>query len=71
MEILLSTEGYSEDAKQSFEALPSVIQNLICYKVWESFGKIEGIHMDFGRHSYLHLPGQLNEAYYASPENRI
>lgn len=71
MEMLLSTDGFSEDVKTSFEAMPGCIQDLICYKVWESFGKIEGIHNDFGRHSYLHIPGQLNEAYYANPESRI
>jgi hypothetical protein len=57
MEMLLSTEGYSDDVTQSFEAFPSCIQDLICYKTWESFGKIEGIHNDFGRHSYLNIQG--------------
>lgn len=71
MEMLLTTEGYSDDVKSSFETLPAIIQDLICYKVWESFGKIEGIHNDFGRHSYLHMPGSLNEAYFSNPENRI
>ena len=71
MELLLTTEGYSDEIKQSFEALPACIQDLICYKIWESFGKIEGIHNDFGRHSYLHLPGQLSETYFASPEIRV
>ena len=71
MEILLSTEGYSDEVKRSFEELPACIQDIICYRVWHAFGKIEGIHYDFGRHSYLHLAGQLNEAYFASPEIRI
>lgn len=71
METLLTAEGYSEQVKASFEALPACIQDVIAYRVWESFGKMQGIHNDFGRHSYLHLPGQLNEAYFANPESRI
>ena len=71
MELLLSTEGYNDEVKQSFEALPACIQDLIAYRVWVSFGKIEGVHNDFGRHSYLHLPGQLNEAYFARPDIKI
>ena len=73
MEMLLSTAevGFNEDVKQSFEALPACMQDLIAYRVWESFGKIEGIHNEFGRHSYLHLPGELNEAYFASPDIKI
>ena len=71
MEILLQSAGYSDEVKQSFETLPQCIQDLICHKVWQLFGKIEGVHHDFGRHSYLHLPGELNEAYHASHENRI
>lgn len=57
METLLEASGYSDSIKSSFESMPSCIQDLIGYKVWESFGKIEGIHNDFGRHSYLHLSG--------------
>ena len=71
MEVLLSSEGFSEDVKSSLEALPECIQEIICHKVWQSFGKIEGIHNDFGRHSYLHLQGQLSESYFASPESRV
>ena len=71
METLLAASGYSDDIKSSFETMPACIQDLIGYKVWESFGKIEGIHNDFGRHSYLHLSGQLNEAYFMNPETRI
>ena len=71
MELLLSASGYSQEVKTNFESLPACIQDVLCFKVWESFGKVQGIHYDFGRHSYLHIPGELNEAYYANPETRI
>ena len=71
MEKLFTNHGFNQEVVDSFQLLPKSIQDLICYRIWESFGRIEGIHYDFGKHSYLHLPGELNEAYYSKPDYRI
>ena len=44
-----------ELCKATFGALPTVIQELICYRTWK-FNEISTEHRDFGRASYLHLP---------------
>ena len=71
MEFLFAHHDFDQTIVDSFNSLPKSIQDLICFRTWESFGKIEGVHYDFGKHSYLHLQGELNEAYYSKPDYRI
>ena len=70
---LFTEEGPVQDelVQQAVSQLPDSIQQLIFYRTWKIFGCLQGIHYDFGRHSYLHLPGELKPHYYANAENRV
>ena len=57
VEMLFSEENSEQDAlvQMTVSQLPDSIQQLIYYRTWQSFGCLEGVHYDFGRHSFLHL----------------
>ena len=73
VEVLFQPEGPEQDAlvQETVSRLPESIQQLIFYRTWQSFGCLQGVHYDFGRHSYLHVEGELKHDYFANGENRV
>jgi hypothetical protein len=57
---------------ESFETKikSKVIQDLICWLAWDRRGRIEGVHPDFGKLSYLRSK-KLSSNYHCSDEGRI
>lgn len=51
MELLFA--GDKNLSRQSFDSLPDLLRSYICFETWRSKGSVHGIHLDFGRHSYL------------------
>jgi len=42
--------------KESFEKIePKIIKDLIAYSVWCRKGRVEGVHPEFGKLSYLRI----------------
>mmetsp|Transcript_28751 Transcript_28751/g.32874 ORF Transcript_28751/g.32874 Transcript_28751/m.32874 type:complete len:86 (+) Transcript_28751:1351-1608(+) len=50
--------------------LPEVIQNLIFNIVWSIHGRIDGVHPDFGRASYINSD-EINSCYWMNSEQRL
>jgi len=73
VEILFSGEGPEQDAllQEAVVELPESIQQLLFYRTWWSFGCLMGVHYDFGRHSFLHIQGELKPHYFSNQENRV
>eukprot|EP00347_Sterkiella_histriomuscorum_P005686 403355653 len=59
-----------QQIKQSFLALKPLLQEYIFYEVWRQKGSIHGIHLDFGKHSYLQTD-EIGEYYHLNDEDRI
>lgn len=49
----MSHENNIEGWAMSLMELPEVIQGLIFNTVWSIHGRIDGVHPDFGRSSYI------------------
>ena len=62
--------GDKQVIRQSFNQLPQLLQNYICYLTWLHKGKIMGIHNDLGRHSYLQS-NEVGQYYHLNDEDRI
>lgn len=73
VEILFGGEGPEQDVQlqQAVSQLPESVQQLLFYRTWWSFGCLTGVHYDFGRHSFLHIKGELKSHYFANQENRV
>jgi hypothetical protein len=71
--VLFTEEGPEQDVLvlTTIAKLPPSIQQLIFYRTWKLFGCLQGVHYDFGRHSFLHLEGELKSHYFANNENRV
>lgn len=48
----------------------TVLKELICYLVWRRKGKVEGVHPDFGKLSYVRS-SKLSSNYYINDDERI
>ena len=47
-----------------------VVRDLICYLVWRRKGKVEGIHPDFGKLSYVKSK-KLSSNYHINDDERV
>ncbi len=54
----------------TFNKLKPLVQEIICYDTWREKGSVHGIHLDFGRHSYLQT-NEIGEYYHMADEERI
>ena len=60
-----------EDIEASFEKIGSkVIKDLICFDVWERKGRVEGVHPDFGRLSYVGSD-KISGHYHLNADERV
>jgi len=62
--------GTEADQKATFEKLGKTLQNFIFYKTWEHKGSVQGIHFDFGRHSYFRT-NEVGEFYHLGDDERV
>ena len=47
-----------------------VLRDLICWNVWNSKGRLEGIHPDFGFLSYIRSP-KISGHYHINDDDRV
>ena len=59
-----------EIVKTFLEIQSSAIRDYICYQVWILKGRVDGVHPDFGRLSYLRDP-VLNSHYHCTDDDRM
>lgn len=67
------TSPYDNDViKNSLELKihSKVLRDLICWNVWNSKGKLEGIHPDFGFLSYTRSP-KISGHYHINDDDRV
>ena len=67
---LMSHENNIEGWAMSLMELPDVIQGLIFNTVWSIHGRIDGVHPDFGRSSYINSD-EITQWYWMNPEQRL
>ena len=57
--------------KASFETMPSqVLKDFICFQVWLRKGRVEGVHPDFGKLSYVRSE-KISDHYHCSDDDRV
>ena len=58
--------------QQSFKSKISsaLLRDLICWTVWNSKGRLEGIHPDFGFLSYIRSP-KISGHYHINDDDRV
>lgn len=59
------------EVKESFMELSPVLRDCITSKVWAARGRMQGIHNEFGLHSYLQTPFELPNIHYLHDEERV
>lgn len=50
--------------------IPNVIQDLLFSRIWTMHNKVDGIHPEFGRVSYLNSQ-EISEYYWTNNEQRV
>jgi hypothetical protein len=68
--VLMSNLDNIENWASSLLEMPDIIQELLFNTVWDYHQRVDGIHSDFGRCSYINSP-ELSEYYWVNNEQRI
>ncbi|CAI2361775.1 unnamed protein product [Moneuplotes crassus] len=66
---LLSNPEDIQEWGQTLMQMPEVLQDLLFSRIWILHSKIDGIHPDFGRVSYINSP-EISEYYWTNQEQR-
>jgi hypothetical protein len=57
--------------KDSFENITSIVlKDFVCYQVWIRKGKVEGVHPDFGKLSYIRSE-KISDHYHCTDDDRV
>lgn len=67
---ILNSPDNIEGWAGSLLSLPEIIQDLLFQRVWISHQKIDGIHLDFGRVSYINSD-EISEYYWTNQDQRF
>ncbi|CAI2387053.1 unnamed protein product [Moneuplotes crassus] len=70
LDSLVSNPDSQEIWVETLMQIPKIMQDLLFTSIWNLHSKVNGIHPDFGRVSYLNLP-EISESYWTSHEQRI
>lgn len=64
-------EGNSSAVEASLDQIDlKVVRNLLCFYVWQRKGRVEGVHPDFGRLSYIGSD-KISMHYHYSNDDRV